>query len=108
MAYTLPPDSVPALGTALYVVTSVVLIVGTNAYYIPAGLYDARSRLYAPVRESAGSTDGAGASAQTGAPTARAPDRTRRDPARQGRINAPPAATRRPAPNGGSSGESVG
>ena len=51
MAYTLPPDSVPALGTVLYVVTSVVLIVGTNAYYIPAGLYDRRSRLYAPLRE---------------------------------------------------------
>jgi hypothetical protein len=46
MAYTLQPDSVPALGTALYGVTSFVLIVATNAYYIRSGFYDSSSRLY--------------------------------------------------------------
>ncbi|WP_052442614.1 VC0807 family protein [Streptacidiphilus neutrinimicus] len=51
MAYTLPVNAVPALGTALYLVTSVVLIVITNVYYITTGLYDRRSRLYAPLRE---------------------------------------------------------
>ncbi|RAG85649.1 hypothetical protein DN069_10380 [Streptacidiphilus pinicola] len=50
MAYTLPVDSVPALGTALYVATSVVLIVITNSYYIVSGLYDSRSPLYDPLR----------------------------------------------------------
>jgi uncharacterized membrane protein (DUF485 family) len=49
MAYTLPVDSVPALGTALYVATAVVLIVITNVYYFRAGLYDRRSALYAPL-----------------------------------------------------------
>lgn len=49
MAYTLPVDSVPALGTALYVATAVVLIVVTNVYYVRAGLYDRRSALYAPL-----------------------------------------------------------
>jgi hypothetical protein len=34
MAYKLPIDVVPGLSTALYVVTSVFLIVVTNAYYI--------------------------------------------------------------------------
>ncbi|WP_143094202.1 VC0807 family protein [Streptacidiphilus jiangxiensis] len=51
MAYTLPMDSVPALGTLLYVATSVVLIVITNVYYVASGLYDRRSRLYDPLRE---------------------------------------------------------
>lgn len=50
MAYTLPVNAVPALGTALYVATSVVLIVITNIYYIVSGLYDSRSRLYDPLR----------------------------------------------------------
>jgi hypothetical protein len=49
MAYTLPADLVPALGTALYIGTSLVLIVATNIYYIFAGLYDGRSPLYAPL-----------------------------------------------------------
>ncbi|WP_051943219.1 VC0807 family protein [Streptacidiphilus rugosus] len=48
MAYTLPVDEVPALGTALYLATSVVLIVITNVYYFASGLYDRRSSLYAP------------------------------------------------------------
>ena len=34
MAYTLPVDEVPALATALYVITSAVLIVVTNIYYV--------------------------------------------------------------------------
>jgi hypothetical protein len=51
MAYTLPVNAVPALGTALYGVTTVVLIVITNIYYIATGLYDRRSRLYDPLRE---------------------------------------------------------
>ncbi|WP_145910278.1 VC0807 family protein [Kitasatospora viridis] len=49
MAYTLPPNLVPALGTALYGVTGLVLIVTTNAYFLASGLYDGRSRLYAPL-----------------------------------------------------------
>jgi hypothetical protein len=47
MAYTLPVDAVPALGTALYVGTSLVLIVITNVYYTVAGLYKRDSTLYA-------------------------------------------------------------
>lgn len=50
MSYTLPVDAVPALGAALYVVTLLVLIVITNVYYVASGLYDRRSRLYAPLR----------------------------------------------------------
>ncbi len=46
MAYTLPVDAVPALGTVLYSVTALVLIVVTNVYYRLAGLYDPRSSLY--------------------------------------------------------------
>ena len=46
MAYTLRPDSVPALGTASYAETSLVLIVVTNAYYIASGFYDSSSKLY--------------------------------------------------------------
>jgi hypothetical protein len=46
MAYSLPVDVVPAMGTALYVVTSVVLIVVTNVYYVLAGIHNRHSRLY--------------------------------------------------------------
>ncbi len=49
MAYTLSPDSVPALGSALAVATSLVLIVITNICYFRAGLFDGASALYAPV-----------------------------------------------------------
>jgi len=56
MAYTLPVDAVPALGTVLYVVTTVVLIVITNIYYIASGLYNRRSRLYDPLRVAGDST----------------------------------------------------
>lgn len=51
MAYTLPIDAVPALGTALYLVTSLVLIVITNIYYIASGLFNRHSRLYAAFQE---------------------------------------------------------
>jgi hypothetical protein len=51
MAYTLPVDTVPALGAALYVATSLLLIVITNVYYITAGLYDRRSALYTPLAQ---------------------------------------------------------
>jgi hypothetical protein len=46
MAYTLPPDSVPALGTVLYAVTSGVLIVVTNVYYIVLRVGNPHSRMY--------------------------------------------------------------
>lgn len=46
MAFTFPPDVVPALATALYVVTLVVLNVGVNLYYITCGVFNPRSRLY--------------------------------------------------------------
>ncbi|WP_372698582.1 VC0807 family protein [Arthrobacter sp. JSM 101049] len=46
MAFTLPPDVVPALATVLYVATLVVLNVGVNAYYITCGVFRRGSRLY--------------------------------------------------------------
>lgn len=49
MAYTLPPDLVPALGTALYVGTSVVLIAVTTVYYAAAGIFNRTSALYPPL-----------------------------------------------------------
>jgi hypothetical protein len=49
MAYTLPADTVPALSTALYAVTTVVLIVVTNGVYVIFGVHDRRSKLYAGV-----------------------------------------------------------
>lgn len=50
MAYTLPIDVVPALGTALYAATGLVLIVLTNVYYLVSGVADRRSALYEPLR----------------------------------------------------------
>jgi len=49
MAYALPVDSVPALGTALYVGTSAILIVIANIYYFATGLFNRHSALYAPL-----------------------------------------------------------
>jgi hypothetical protein len=49
MAYRLPIDTVPGLGTLLYLVTSAVLIIVTNVCYIAGGLYNPQSRLYAPL-----------------------------------------------------------
>lgn len=46
MAYTLPPDLVPALGTVLYVATSAVLIIATNVFYAVSGAYNPDSTLY--------------------------------------------------------------
>ena len=48
MAHTLPPDLVPALGTALYAATSAVLIVVTTVYYATSGIYNRTSALYWP------------------------------------------------------------
>jgi hypothetical protein len=50
MAYTLPIDLVPALGTALYAGTSAVIIVVTNIYYLAAGVYDRSSAMYRPAQ----------------------------------------------------------
>jgi hypothetical protein len=47
MAYTLPPDSVPALGGLLYGGTTALILLVTNVYYARIGLFDGRSRLYA-------------------------------------------------------------
>jgi hypothetical protein len=59
MAYSLSPDSVPALGTTLYLATSVVLIVITNVYYVRSGVFDPRSAIYRdaslPEKEPVGS-----------------------------------------------------
>lgn len=49
MAYTLPADVVPGLGTALYAGTSVVLIAVTSTYYGAAGIYNPTSALYPPL-----------------------------------------------------------
>jgi hypothetical protein len=46
MAYTLPPDAVPVLGTVLYAATTVVLIAVNNVYYFTCGLWDRSSALY--------------------------------------------------------------
>ena len=46
MAYTLPPDVVPALGTALYAATTVFLLIVVTVLYIASGAYNLRSRLY--------------------------------------------------------------
>lgn len=56
MAYTLPADEVPGLGTVLVLVTSVVLIVVTNVYYIASGVFDRSSRLYRAEHEFTGAT----------------------------------------------------
>ncbi|GAB3566156.1 VC0807 family protein [Spelaeicoccus albus] len=48
MAYTLPVDVVPALSTAMYAITSAVLIVVTNVYYRAAGAQNPTSALYRP------------------------------------------------------------
>lgn len=46
MAFTLPPDSVPGLGTVLYVATVVILNVVTNSYYVACGVFRRGSGLY--------------------------------------------------------------
>ncbi|WP_051753516.1 VC0807 family protein [Streptosporangium amethystogenes] len=54
MAYTLPVDAVPALGSALYAGTSITLMVIANIYFATVGLFDRRSAMYAPLdREGA-------------------------------------------------------
>jgi hypothetical protein len=46
IVYALPADEVPALGTGLVLVTSVVLIVVTNVYYIASGVFGRSSRIH--------------------------------------------------------------
>lgn len=46
MAFTFPPDVVPALATGLYVVTIIGLNVAVNVYYIACGVFNRGSRLY--------------------------------------------------------------
>lgn len=58
MAYTLPPDLVPGLGTALYAGTSLVLIAVTSSYYAAAGIYNPTSALYPPLDVVAGAHPG--------------------------------------------------
>ncbi|QYC40749.1 hypothetical protein Nocox_15670 [Nonomuraea coxensis DSM 45129] len=53
MAYALPMDVVPALGTAQYAVWVVLMQVVINVYLVPSGLYNRWSPLYAPLREPA-------------------------------------------------------
>ncbi|QIS18231.1 VC0807 family protein [Nocardia terpenica] len=60
MAYSLPVDTVPALSTPMYTVTSVVLLIVTNTYYRFAGLFDGDSALYASFRGSGGLPAAAG------------------------------------------------
>jgi hypothetical protein len=48
MANTLPPDVVPALSTALFAITGVVLVVVTDVYYVLCLVHDPRSSLRNP------------------------------------------------------------
>jgi hypothetical protein len=52
MAYKLPVDVVPALGSGLLIGTSLVLLVLVNIVQFRAGLFDPRSRLHAPLCET--------------------------------------------------------
>lgn len=45
LAYTMPPDLVPALGLGLYVVTMVVVNLVVNVYYVRCRVHDPRSPL---------------------------------------------------------------
>ncbi|MGA4988899.1 VC0807 family protein [Nonomuraea bangladeshensis] len=56
MAYTLPMDVVPALGTTQYVVWLLLMQVAINVYLVPTGLYNRYAPLYAPLREPATAT----------------------------------------------------
>jgi len=56
LAYTLPPDAVPALATGLYLGTSAVLIVTTSVYYAICGVYRPGSALYPAAEQSVGSS----------------------------------------------------
>ena len=48
LAYSLEPDSVPAVTTAMYLATNLVLIILGNAHYIASGMPNPRSALFAP------------------------------------------------------------
>lgn len=45
-AYTVNPDLVPALTTAMYLGTNVVLIIISNVFYISSGIFNPRSALF--------------------------------------------------------------
>ncbi len=45
LAYTVPPDRVPALGAALFGATAVVVNLATHAHYASCGVHDPRSPL---------------------------------------------------------------
>ncbi|MDQ2729024.1 MAG: hypothetical protein M3Y91_14470 [Actinomycetota bacterium] len=49
IAYTLAPNLVPALDTALYAATAGVVIAVTTTYYALAGIYNRTSALYPPL-----------------------------------------------------------
>ena len=65
MAYTLEADLVPALGTALYAGTSVVLIAITSTYYAVSGIYRPSSALYSPSRSGSAAAASRSASERT-------------------------------------------
>jgi len=46
MAYTLPVDTVPALTSGLYLVTSALIVTVTNVYYAAAGVFNPDSAIY--------------------------------------------------------------
>lgn len=46
-AYTISPDTLPALTTAMYIGTNVALIIISNAYYISCGIFNPHSSLFA-------------------------------------------------------------
>lgn len=47
-AYTIAPDLVPALTTAMYIGTNIILIIVSNVFYIASGVFNRNSPLYAP------------------------------------------------------------
>lgn len=65
IAYTLPSDAVPAVGTALYLATSALLIVVTNVYYAHAGLWT----MLRPSPSAAATTGAGGSASQVPVPT---------------------------------------
>lgn len=52
MAYSLPPDRVPALSLALFAATAVVLNVVTTVYYASCGVFDRRGPFHAVQRNA--------------------------------------------------------
>ncbi|PQZ92185.1 hypothetical protein CQ018_11725 [Arthrobacter sp. MYb227] len=46
-AYTINPDIVPALTTAMYLGTNIALIIISNIFYISSGIFNPHSALFA-------------------------------------------------------------